>query len=81
MRNTAAAEVTGGKPFAVWSQAISGVSVINPLVAFYYIHDRKREIFGGKNIVRFCYINSIRYGEQHVTLYIFSSILALLPSK
>jgi hypothetical protein len=31
-------EVTGGKPIAAWSQSISGVSAINPLVAFYDIH-------------------------------------------
>jgi hypothetical protein len=34
--------LAGGKPNAVWSQSISGVSVINPLVAFYDIHGRKR---------------------------------------
>jgi hypothetical protein len=34
MRNTA--DVTGGKPIAARSQSISGVSAINPLVAFYY---------------------------------------------
>jgi hypothetical protein len=33
MINTA--EVTGGKPIAVWSQSTSGVSAINTLVAFY----------------------------------------------
>jgi hypothetical protein len=32
MRNTA--DVTGGKPIAVLLQYISGVSAINPLVAF-----------------------------------------------
>jgi hypothetical protein len=41
MRNTAA--VTGGKPIAVLLQSISGVSAINPLVAFYDIHGGKRE--------------------------------------
>jgi hypothetical protein len=30
--------VTGGKPIAAWSQSISGVSAVNPLVAFYDIH-------------------------------------------
>jgi hypothetical protein len=40
MSNTA--DVTG-KPIAVWSQSISGVN-INPLVAFYYIRGRKREV-------------------------------------
>jgi hypothetical protein len=43
MRN--AADVTGGKPIAVWSQAISGVSAINPFVAFYDIYGGKREVF------------------------------------
>jgi hypothetical protein len=32
MLNTA--DVTGGKPIAVWSQSISGVNAINPLVDF-----------------------------------------------
>jgi hypothetical protein len=32
---------TGDKPIAVWSQSISGVSVVNPVVAFYDIHGRK----------------------------------------
>jgi hypothetical protein len=43
MRNTA--DVTGGKPIAVFLQSISGgVSFINPLVAFYDIHGGKREV-------------------------------------
>jgi hypothetical protein len=37
------ADVTGGKPIALL-QSISGVSAINPLVAFYDIHGRKREV-------------------------------------
>jgi hypothetical protein len=41
MRNTA--DVTGGKPIAVLLQSISGVSA-NPLVAFYDIHEGKREV-------------------------------------
>jgi hypothetical protein len=42
MRNNA--DVTGGKPIAVLLQSISGVSAINPLVAFYDIHGGKREV-------------------------------------
>jgi hypothetical protein len=42
MRNTA--DETGGKPIAVVLQSISVVSAINPLVAFYDIHGRKREV-------------------------------------
>jgi hypothetical protein len=42
MRNTA--DVTGGKPIAVLLQPISGVSAIDPLVAFYDIHGGKREV-------------------------------------
>jgi hypothetical protein len=38
------ADLTGGKPIAVLLQSISGVSAINPLVAFYDIHGRKREV-------------------------------------
>jgi hypothetical protein len=36
--------VTGGKPIAVLLKSISGVSAINPLVAFYDIHGGKREV-------------------------------------
>jgi hypothetical protein len=36
--------MTGGKPIAVFLASISGVSAINPLVAFYGIHGRKREV-------------------------------------
>jgi hypothetical protein len=42
MRNTA--DVTGGKPIAVFLQSISGVIAINPFVAFYDIHGGKREV-------------------------------------
>jgi hypothetical protein len=42
MSNTA--DVTGGKPITVLLQSISGVSAINPLVAFYDIHGGKREV-------------------------------------
>jgi hypothetical protein len=41
VKNTA--DVTGGKPIAVLLQSISGVSAINPLVAFYDIHGGKRK--------------------------------------
>jgi hypothetical protein len=37
------ADVTGSKPIAIWSQSLSGVSAINPLVAFYDIHGRKNK--------------------------------------
>jgi hypothetical protein len=37
-------DVTGGKPIAVLMQSISGVSAINPLVAFYEIHGGKRKV-------------------------------------
>jgi hypothetical protein len=33
-----------GKPIAVLLQSILGVSAINPLVVFYDIHGRKREV-------------------------------------
>jgi hypothetical protein len=42
MKNTA--DMTGGKPIAVLLQSISGVSAINPLVTFHYIHGGKREV-------------------------------------
>jgi hypothetical protein len=36
--------VKGGEPIAVLLQAISGVSAINSLLAFYDIHGGKREV-------------------------------------
>jgi hypothetical protein len=42
VKNTA--DVTGGKPIAVLLQSFSGVSAINPIVAFYDIHGGKREV-------------------------------------
>jgi hypothetical protein len=42
MRNTAV--VTGGKPIAVRSQSILGVSAVKPSIAFYDIQERKSEV-------------------------------------
>jgi hypothetical protein len=65
MRNTA--EVTGGKPIAVGSQSISSVSAISPLVAFYDIHGRKREV------LFFCFIpdttRDMRYYRYLLVLF------------
>jgi hypothetical protein len=60
MRNTA--DVTGGKSIAVFWQSISGVNAINPLVAFYDIHGRKREVlffYFVPDTTRECVINSV----------------------
>jgi hypothetical protein len=59
MRNTA--DVTGSKPIAVLLLHISGVSAINPLVAFYDIHGGKRE---RKERKKYIFIG-------HFTQYIF----------
>jgi hypothetical protein len=42
MRNTV--DVASGNPIAVCSQSISGRDTVNPLVAFYNIHGRNREV-------------------------------------
>jgi hypothetical protein len=34
--------MTGGKPIAIYLQSISGVSAINPLVAFYDMEEKER---------------------------------------
>jgi hypothetical protein len=60
MWNTA--DVTGGKPIEILLQSISGVSAINPLVAFYYIH-------GGKREVLFFYFVPVLYYTTHVCCY------------
>jgi hypothetical protein len=44
IRAIGTADVTGGKPNAVWLQSISRVNAINPLIAFYDIHGRMREV-------------------------------------
>jgi hypothetical protein len=56
MSNTA--DVTGGKPIAVLLQSTSGVSAINPFVAFYDIHGGKREVlfFYSLDLLK-CHIN------------------------
>jgi hypothetical protein len=59
MRNTA--DVTGGNPIAVLLHPISGVSTINPLVAFY-------EIQGGKREVLFFYFTLDTTRDQNYTL-------------
>jgi hypothetical protein len=38
MSNTA--DVTGGKPIAIWTQFVLGISAINPLVAFLSMEER-----------------------------------------
>jgi hypothetical protein len=50
VKNTA--DVTGGKSIAVLLQSISGVSAINPLVAFYDIHGGKREVISSIDVVK-----------------------------
>jgi hypothetical protein len=57
MSNTA--DVTGGKPIAVWLQSISGGDAVNPLVAFNDIHGRKRDV------LFFCYV------LKHTYKYVF----------
>jgi hypothetical protein len=53
MRNTA--DVTGGKPIAVLLQSISGVSAINPLVAYYDIHGENREVLSARDYHVCCF--------------------------
>jgi hypothetical protein len=68
VKNTA--DVTGGKPIAVLLQSISGVSAINPLIAFYDIH-------GGKREVLFFYL----VPEPHETYESFIFIVVLRTRK
>jgi hypothetical protein len=56
------ADVTGGKPITVSLQSISGVSAVNPLVAFY-------DIYGGKKEVLFFFIpDTTRHSSDTVAL-------------
>jgi hypothetical protein len=64
MRNTA--DVTGGKLIAVLLQSISGVSGINPLVAFYDIH-------GGKRKVLYFYFVPETTRDMNISELLFSS--------
>jgi DUF1365 family protein len=72
MRNTA--DMTGGKPIAVLLQSISGVSAINPIVAFYDIH-------GGKRGVIFLYFvpNTTRDSHSYVIIIMFIRYLVSIP--
>jgi hypothetical protein len=63
MNNTA--DVTGGKPSAVLLQSISGVSAINPLVAFYDIHGGKREV------LFFYFVPDTTRDKLRISLYIY----------
>jgi hypothetical protein len=69
MRNTA--DVADGKPIAVLLQSISGVSAINPLVAFYVIHGRKREV------LFFCMSYSYHHFIDRVPNRFISNILLI----
>jgi hypothetical protein len=76
MRNTA--DVTGSKPIAVFLHSISGVSAINPLVAFYDIHGGKEEV------LFYCYV--LTDETFHVSVYkkhylSFSSVYIYLLSR
>jgi hypothetical protein len=63
--------VTGGKPIAVCLQSISGGDEVNPLVAFYDIHVRKREVlillfFSGhhtKHIYKYTYRRKVLFNR------------------
>jgi hypothetical protein len=68
MRNTA--ELTGGKPIAVLLQSISGVSAINPLVAFYDIHG-VQSISGVSAINPLVALYDIHGGKREVLFFYF----------
>jgi hypothetical protein len=76
VKNTA--DVAGGKPIAVLLQSLSGVSAIYPLVAFYDIHRKKREV------LLFCpghHTNKTRHTHAHIILVeITGQIQPLFPT-
>jgi hypothetical protein len=77
MRNIA--DVTGNKPIAVLLQSMSGVSAINPLVAFYDIHGGKREITPPSFILsRTPHETLINLNHFYLLLF-FLHILTILP--
>jgi hypothetical protein len=53
--------VTGGEPIAVLLEAISGVTAINPLVAFYDIHGGKIWRYGALHTFSSMCYDSGRY--------------------
>jgi hypothetical protein len=69
MSNTA--DVTNGKPIAVWSQSILAVNTINLLVAFYDIHGRKTSAI---------LLTSPRYHTRHSYLYFDYHVSSLILS-
>jgi hypothetical protein len=65
MSNTA--DGTGDKPIAVWSQSISDLITLNPLIAFYDIHGRKRDVllfYSVPNTTRDQFVNSANEYEM-----------------
>jgi hypothetical protein len=64
MRNTA--DVTGGKYIAVQSRSISGVSAVNPLVAFYDIRGRNEKV------LFFCFVPAPHETKIFLQLVIIS---------
>jgi hypothetical protein len=72
MNNTA--DLTGGNLTAVLSQSISGANADNPLVAFYDIHERKREVlffYFVLDATRDLHTRSYIHFEYIFTLHIF----------
>jgi hypothetical protein len=66
MCNTA--DVTGGKPSAVRSQSISGVSSVNPLVSF-CLEEMEKEIV-------FCFVPDATRDEMfHMSVRVIDSVL------
>jgi hypothetical protein len=57
--------MTGGKPISVLLQFTSGVSAINPLVAFYDMHGGKRDLL---LLPLFFFI--IAFYDVHTTEYV-----------
>jgi hypothetical protein len=64
--------MTGRKLIVVLLQSISGVSVVNPLVAFYDIHGRKREV------LFFYFVPDITRGYKYIFML---STLTIIYSK
>jgi hypothetical protein len=66
--------VTGSKPIAILLQSISGVSAINPLVAFYDIH-------GGKRDLLFFFVPDTTASHQYTFNRFKASISKLMITK
>jgi hypothetical protein len=70
--------VTGGNPIAVLLQSISGVSAINPLVAFYDIHGGNSDIVV---CIIACYVKGRGFDSRTIRKFVCMNMSVCIESQ